>query len=235
MARSALPATFRWRSILDWIFPPRCGGCDAPGSLWCADCQAELRPVTPPLCAKCGQPNTPSGLCANCRASPLVIDSIRSVALFDGHLRHAIHALKYRRMAALAEPLGDALAQFWMLSPAPASLLVPVPLHPRRARERGYNQAALLAERLGRAIGVPARPHALARVRATAVQMSLNAAERKTNVADAFRCADPAVRGADVLLIDDVCTTGATLDACAAALLSGGARAVRGLTLARTP
>lgn len=163
-----------------------------------------------------------------------MIDSIRSVALFEGRLRHAIHALKYQRMAALGEPLGEALARFWTQSPAPADVVVPVPLHSCRERERGYNQAALLAGPLGRAVGVPVRPHALQRVRATAAQVSLNAAERMANVAGAFRCNDPALRGANVLLIDDVCTTGATLEACADALLSAGARAVRGLTLART-
>jgi len=156
------------------------------------------------------------------------------MALFDGRLRHAIHTFKYRRVAALADPLGDALARFWMQSPVLADVIVPVPLYPDRQRERGYNQAALLAHRLGRAAGLPVRPNALRRVRATAAQMSLNASDRKANVAGAFQCEDAAVRGAAVLLIDDVCTTGATLDACAVALMSAGAVVVRGLTLART-
>ena len=156
------------------------------------------------------------------------------MAVFEDRLRHAIHKLKYRRLAALAEPLGDAMARFYLQSPLPADMIVPVPLHPRRQRDRGYNQAALLANRLGRATCLPVRPAALIRVRATVAQMSLNAAQRKENVDGAFRCDDLTVRGQHVLLIDDVCTTGATLDACAVALKMAGAAEVRGLTLART-
>jgi ComF family protein len=164
-----------------------------------------------------------------------VIESIRAVALFEGPLRHAIHALKYRRLSAMAEPLGDLLAHFWVHASDGADAIVPVPLHDGRRRERGYNQAELLANRLSRRVGAPVRPNALRRLRATAVQMSLNASDRKLNVAGAFESADPAVRGKRVVVIDDVCTTGATLDACAAALLSAGAASVRGLALARTP
>jgi len=156
------------------------------------------------------------------------------MALFDGPLRHAIHALKYRRLASMADPLGDALAAFWATADLPADLVVPVPLHAARQRERGYNQAELLARRVGRAAGVTMRAHALKRTRETAVQMSLNAADRRANVSGAFFCEDSAVRGMAVLVIDDVCTTGSTLDACARALLEAGASVVRGLTLART-
>ncbi|MGH2593716.1 MAG: ComF family protein, partial [Anaerolineae bacterium] len=181
MARSALPVTWHWRRIIDFIFPPHCGGCQTLGSWWCDACQASVRGVTPPTCAQCGRPSVPSGLCADCRASPLTIESIRSMALFDGRLRQAIHTFKYRRVAALADPLGDALARFWLQSPVLADVIVPVPLHPDRQRERGYNQAALLAHRLGRAAGLPVRPNALRRVRATAAQMLLNAPDRKAN------------------------------------------------------
>ena len=229
----AAQATLSWQRIVNILYPPRCGGCQAPGSWWCETCQAGVRYVTPPTCARCGRPDVPSGLCANCRVSPLTIESIRSLAVFDGQLRHAIHAFKYLRVAALADPLGDALARFWLQTPIPADVIVPVPLHPRRQRERGYNQAELLAKRVSRAAGLPVRPGALRRTRATAAQMSLGMADRRTNVAGAFQCAEATLRGAVVLLIDDVCTTGATLDACAAALKSAGAAEVRGLTLAR--
>ena len=148
-------------------------------------------------------------------------------------MRHAIHTFKYQGAAALAEPLGDALASFWLAAPAPACAIAPVPLHPQRQRERGYNQSELLARRVGRKANLPVYPAALRRVRATAVQMTLGAAERKANVADAFRCDTDALRGGAVLLIDDVCTTGATLDACAEALKETGVTAVYGLVLAR--
>ena len=153
---------------------------------------------------------------------------------YEARIRHAIHRLKYQRLSALADPLGDALSRFWQRLGAQATCIVPVPLHPDRQRERGYNQSELLARRVGLLAGIPVYPHALRRVRATAAQMTLNAAERSANVAGAFRCDDPAVRGATVLLIDDVCTTGATLEACAQALKAAGAAEVHGLTLART-
>ncbi len=235
MAESAVSPSLSWRRIIDLIFPPRCGGCDTQGSLWCDDCRASVLPISSPTCLRCGQPDTHSDLCANCRASPLTIDSIRSLTLFEGRIRHAVHAFKYRRVAALAEPLGDALAGFWIQAPTPARAIVPVPLHPHRQRERGYNQAELLARQVGRAARLPVYADALRRVRATAVQMTLDAAERKANVAEAFECSASNLRGVPVLLIDDVCTTGATLDACAVALKAAGAEAVHGLTLARTP
>lgn len=156
------------------------------------------------------------------------------MALFDGPLRHAIHGLKYRRLSALAEPLGDELARFWLRGSMPVDIIVPVPLHPERQRERGYNQADLLARRVGRATGAPVQANVLRRTRVTAVQMSLNAAERKANVSGAFVADAASARDATVLVVDDVCTTGSTLDACAIALKEAGARRTLGLTLART-
>ncbi|HET7088154.1 MAG TPA: ComF family protein [Anaerolineae bacterium] len=233
MAEFTFSPVARWRRIVDLIFPPRCGGCGAPGSLWCAACQASAQPIAPPFCARCGKPGTPSHLCASCRASAPAIDSIRALTMFDGRMRHAIHAFKYQGLATLADPLGDALASFWLAAPAPARAIAPVPLHPQRQRERGYNQAELLARRVGRKADLPIYAGALRRVRATAVQMTLGAEERRANVAGAFRCSTDVLRGAAVLLIDDVCTTGATLDACALALKEGGVTAVYGLVLAR--
>ena len=150
-----------------------------------------------------------------------------------GRIRHAIHRLKYQRLSALADPLGDALSRFWQRVGVRATCIVPVPLHPDRQRERGYNQSELLARRVGQAAGIPGYPQALRRVRATAAQMTPNAAERRENVAGAFHCDDPALRGATVLLADDVCTPASPLEACALALKAAGATEVHGLTLAR--
>ena len=223
-----------WRDLIHVLFPPRCGGCQAEGSLWCDACQARLVYVHPPMCDKCGEPDV-AGLCVNCRAQPLQIEMIRSVAIFHGPLRHAIHRFKYERLAGLAAPFGDLLADFWLAHDLQANWIMPVPLHPARQRERGYNQSELLANHLAQRVGVPLVRSGLRRIRATAVQMELNAAQRKVNVAGAFECAERQVRGERVVIIDDVCTTGATLDACAAAVLKAGAASVLGLTLARTP
>jgi ComF family protein len=224
-----------WSWLIDLLFPPRCGGCQKAGSLWCETCRAAVQPIEPPWCEKCGEPFIADGLCANCRAHPLSIEKIRSVALFDGVLREAIHRFKYERLSSLAEPFGAMLADYWRAEQLAADWLIPVPLHPSRERDRGYNQSELLARQLSRRMNVPISRRGLRRTRATAVQMTLNAAERHANVAGAFACHEPRVRGACIVIIDDVCTTGATLEACAQAVLKAGAASVMGLTLARTP
>jgi ComF family protein len=231
LARSGQQA---WHRLIDALFPPRCGGCQADGTLWCDACQASLEYVCPPTCDRCGEPHT-IGLCTKCRAQPLQIESIHSVVIFQDKVRHAIHRFKYERLAGLAEPLGDVLAEGWRAQQLAADWLIPVPLHPARQRERGYNQSELLARRLSQRVNVPYSATALTRTRLTAVQMTLDAAQRKANVAGAFATVDARLRGARVVVIDDVCTTGATLDACAAALLAMGAASVAGLTVARTP
>ncbi len=223
-----------WTGLVDILFPPRCGGCQAEGSLWCQTCAASLVFVQPPTCDKCGEPNT-VGLCSKCQAQPLQIEAIYSAVVFDGQIRHAVHGFKYERQSSLAEPFGRLLAAYWQSRALHADWLIPVPLHAARQRERGYNQSELLARQLSRQVGVPTLPNGLRRTRATKVQMQLNAAERKINVAGAFQADDVRLRGRRAVVIDDVCTTGATLDACAIALLQAGAASVIGLTLARTP
>lgn len=148
-------------------------------------------------------------------------------------MEKAIHALKYKRLRAIAPLLGAYLAEYWQRSPFLVDIAVPVPLHPSRLRHRGYNHSALLVRELSVASGLPVVEDCLVRVRATAPQVQLNARERRENVAGAFQCADERLAGARVLLVDDVCTTSATLNACAEGLLAGGAREVWGLTLAR--
>lgn len=152
---------------------------------------------------------------------------------FEGVLRDAIHHLKYRGRSVLAKTLGSLMATYWMQHPMDCDIVMPVPLHTSRLRERGYNQAALLANEMAQQTGLIVDEHTLVRERATSPQVDLNAKQREENVRAAFRCAGSSPVGKQVLLIDDVCTTGATLQACATALRQKGALGVRAPTLAR--
>jgi len=223
-------------ALLDLLFPPRCLGCGGGGSFLCPACCDTLPRLVPPLCPRCGLPLAAGGSCPSCTRTPLSIEGIRSPFLMEGLAREAVHQLKYRNLRALACPLGRLLTDYLESSPRPADALVPVPLHRRRLRERGYNQAALLAREVGRNTGLSVVEGSLVRRRDTPAQArAASAAERRRNVEEAFYCRDGKLRGKRVLLIDDVCTTGATLDACAHALREAGALSVWGLTLAREP
>jgi len=164
----------------------------------------------------------------------LQINGIRSPYAFEGVMKQAVYRLKYGQWKVLAEPLGGLLAQYMTARPIPADALVPVPLHPRRLRERGYNQSALLAQELGRIMNIPVVHSALQRIRDSRPQVkAANASERRRNVQGAFECRGESLRSRRVVIVDDVCTTGATLDACATAALKAGAHSAWGLALAR--
>jgi ComF family protein len=160
------------------------------------------------------------------------IDGTRAVAFFEGNLREAIHAFKYQHRVELVDYFGTLLNDCLLTFPLPVDTIIAVPLHSTRERARGYNQALLLARALGARQNLPVWQDALTRTRATQSQITLSAAERRQNMRDAFAAMER-VRGARVLLIDDVCTTGATMDACGAALYARGAKSVWGLAIAR--
>ena len=218
--------------FLDLLFPLRCLGCGREGSLLCPSCCQSLPRIKQPFCQGCGTPLTGGNLCPTCVSHPLAIGGIRCVFLFGGTVRLAIHQFKYRHLKAMAAPLGLLLADYLRSYPLPSEVLVPVPLHPKRLRERGYNQASLLAIEMGKLTGLPLVEGALLRIRDTVTQArTASAAERRSNVRDAFACPQE-LHGERMLLIDDVCTTGATLDACAMALRAAGAGSIWGLTVA---
>lgn len=223
------------RGLLDLLFPPQCIGCRRPGTWLCADCVSSLPYITTSTCRRCGVPISEGPLCERCHRNPPRLDRIGSVFLFEGPIRRAVHRLKYRNARALANPLGASMADWWREHPIEADAIVPVPLHADRLRQRGYNQAALLARELERRTGLPLREDILIRVRSTRPQMELDAEARQRNMVGAFSCPNGQAKGQSILLIDDVCTTGATLEACADALRAGGASAVSALTLARAP
>jgi ComF family protein len=225
-----------WQGLLDLIFPPRCVGCRRSGVWFCPDCLAQVQPIPLPICRICGDRVFGAETCVSCRKTSPGIDGIRSVSLYQGPLRQAIHGFKYRRQRDLAPVLASLLADYLILNQPPGDLLIPVPLHPDRQRQRGYNQSILLARALIEALpnaGLAVNETGLRRIRATASQTNLDRHQRKHNVAGAFACADGSLAGRRVLLVDDVCTTGATLEACAVACHQAGAASVWALTVTR--
>ena len=162
------------------------------------------------------------------------LDAIRAVADHTGVLRKAVHAFKYEGRTSLARPLAGLMEKTGTEGGfLPVDAIIPVPLHPRRLRDRGYTQATLMARDLARALSLPIREDVLVRSRATKIQTQLSAAERRVNVAGAFTAKPTTAAGRDFLLVDDVCTTGSTLQACAEALREGGAGRVYAVTLTR--
>lgn len=220
--------------LLDLLFPARCAGCGHPGDLFCAVCQAQVQPVPQPVCIRCGRPVVAAGRCPECSAGQFHVSAIRSAGVYADPLSQAIHRFKYEGRPELHEPLGVLLTGYWLGRSATVDLVAPVPLHENRLRERGFNQSELLAAVLCRQARLPLlRPGVLCRQRDTQHQMLLGPAERRANVQDAFAWTGPSLDGCKVLLIDDVATTGSTLEACAQALLAGGAGKVWALTVAR--
>jgi ComF family protein len=219
---------------VDSFFPRRCVGCGKGGDFLCPRCLGRLPKLVPPLCPKCGRPQASAIICAICRKRQTELDGIRSPFRFDEAIRKAIHELKYRNLKAIAPCLAGLLADYLGANPLPGEALICVPLHPRRLRERGYNQSGLLVRELGKRVDLPVIEDCLIRVNQAQPQVrAVDVEERRRNVADAFVCRDEKVSGKQIILIDDVCTSGATLESCAVALKNRGATSVWGLTLAR--
>jgi len=256
------PDAAPWRgwagALLDLVFPPFCPVCRARleegrRDPLCGACWAGLPRIGPPWCRSCGQPMAgfpvaagamPPGtvradggpLCAACRRQPPAFAYARAAVRYEDVAREALHAFKFGGHRALAGPLGDLLVEALEghLPVGPPELLVPVPLHPGRERERGFNQSRLLARRLARAWGCPVRDDVLVRAVATPSQISLDGAARRANVRRAFRLRRPElVAGRHVVVVDDILTTGATLSECARCLEDAAPRTVGVLAVAR--
>ena len=214
------------RAALDLVLPPRCPGCTTEGEAICAACLKLLeRRLDEP-------PGVPIGLPAR---QPAGIVQLEWCCPFNGPARAAIHALKYDGERRLVAPLGRLMAARWRRAGIGGELLVPVPVHAARRRERGFDQAELLARQVSKDLRLPTA-YALDRAAKTAAMHKLDRGARQANVRTAFAVAprhSTAVSGRWVVLIDDVLTTGATLSGCARALYEAGASAVSALTLAR--
>ena len=233
------------RSLIDGllavVLAPACAACEAmldepTAGPVCRDCWERIVPFTPPLCVRCGDPlpswrviSLAARTCPRCRRRSSHLSSVRAIGAYDGSLRAIVHALKYGKRRSVARRLALRMRAQGADALSGADVLVPVPLHRSRRRARGFNQT----EELARHLGIPCRT-ALRRVRATPSQTALPVAQRHRNVRGAFTLVRRGnVRGLRVALVDDVCTTGATLEACARVLREAGAADVTAVTAAR--
>lgn len=225
------------RAVADLLFPPVCQVCRQPGEFpLCGNCQNQFRLITPPVCQKCGRPlRGPPDLvftCIPCRRRRLHFTRARAAGVYDGSLREAIHVLKFGCRRSIAPLLAQFMVGVAEQEFSSTDLIIPMPLHPTRLRERGFNQSDLLATVVGAHLKVQVVNDALRRVRPTDAQSSLTQEERRANVRGAFR-ATRLLGNVTVLIVDDVLSTGFTASECARALRQqAGVRRVEVLTAA---
>jgi len=236
---------FGWGKIVDCIFPPLCHYChellhDSRKIRLCDGCLAGVVPLEAPLCPLCGHPflhgNCSDHLCGACTLARPAFDAARGALVFDGAVRELIHQFKYSGKTMLRRPLAlyaaDHLDRF--VRESGPDMIIPVPLHKKRLRQRGFNQAILLGEIFAKKWELPLLRNTLRRVRWTEPQVNLSAAERLENVKGAFAVSgSPDLSGRRILLVDDVYTTGSTVKECAKILKQAGAEAVIAVTVAR--
>ncbi len=248
------------RAFLHAIFPPKCLICgayydsgqapagsyasyplfDLTALYFCESCRKDLTPIASPFCSRCGLPfvsrEGDNHVCSECLLEKRYFRRARAFGVYDGSLMEAIHLLKYRKKTSLSRPLGilarETFFQLWDMDGI--DLLVSVPLHVKRLRERGFNQAHLLIRRWAKQDGIPFDGLTLFRSRWTEPQTTLSRTERQKNIKGAFSLRHPEkIKGRKILLVDDVYTTGATVNECAGVLMKAGAEFVDVLTLAR--
>jgi len=222
-----------WRSM-DWIYPPVCASCGEAGYRLCADCMSKIRFIKGDRCTVCGERLArPIEVCLDCQHQPPPYTAVRSLADYEGVIRECIHAIKYDHNLGLGEFFSPMLADLVEEAGWRPDLAMPVPLSAQRAVERGYNQAACIAKPLAARLGVRYHPFGIERTRDTPSQVGLSAEARRQNVLGAFIAQPVIVSHMRILLVDDVMTTGSTMEACAQALRDAGAKEIYGLTLGR--
>jgi len=225
---------YRWLwSSLDLLFPPICAGCDQRGVHWCDNCSTQTKEIKPPICVICGRPMGEYELCHRCSSKTQHFNYLRSWALHEDPVREAILRLKYRHDISLGVILAEPLVELVDDIGWDIDLVVPVPLGVARLRERGYNQAILIARPIALRTGLRYNSNGLTRIRETRSQVGLSYNQRRTNVKNAFHGNPDLIANHNVLVVDDVATSSATMDACGEALKKAGAEKVYWVTLTR--
>ncbi|MDO9515545.1 MAG: ComF family protein [Syntrophales bacterium] len=231
--------------LADILFPAQCQTCGAVligdgGDIFCSNCLSTVRFTTAPQCTSCGRPfeatQGADHLCEECILSRPPFSVARSLGVYEGALLDVIHLFKYHGKISVGEALGRMMAQapYDSLAIGDYSLIIPVPLHPKRLRERGFNQSLILARQVSKQFSIPLEFLVLRRTLHTEAQVTLSGRRRRANVKGAFEVTDPSgTQGHKILLIDDVYTTGSTAAECSKVLMKSGAKEVAVLTLAR--
>lgn len=236
---------FNYKTAVDFIFPPTCVVCGKPFSTekeigMCPRCISQIKYIESPQCSQCGKPFysevSADHYCGDCLTQKRYFHRARAMGCYDGILRKAIHLLKYKLKNNLAFPLANLVADRMQsfFKEATYHLIIPVPLHPKRLRERGFNQALSLARLLSKKYDIPIDSHTLRRRKTTKPQVGLSEKDRKDNVKRAFSLLNRnKIVDKYILLVDDVYTSGNTVDECSKVLIKAGAHKVDVLTLAR--
>ncbi|MBI5665641.1 MAG: ComF family protein [Nitrospirae bacterium] len=224
-------------NFLNALFPETCPICRRPASDHktapvCTECWQSIRPYTGAKCRKCGRPLTSdaSTICGDCLQDEPAFESARSFGLYEGALRKALNLLKYHNVIRLSKPLSDILLR---IETPRVDAVLPVPIYKKRLRQREFNQSALLAKHLAKGTGSTLVLDSLVKMKDTKPQVGLSSNERRENMRNAFGIQNrEAIEGKDILLIDDVSTTGATIRECSKVLKKAGAGSIHALTLA---
>jgi ComF family protein len=240
----------RVERLVDWLYPPSCRACGGriagrDSEYFCNACWSDLTLVSHPLCTICGRPFLDASgndhRCGGCLTRAPRFSSARAWACYpreditEDPLRQVVQKFKYGRKVSLGKPLGRLMARGCQeyLNQRQVDLIIPVPLHPKRLRWRGFNQSVLLARQVSREYGLPMDPFIVVRHKETSPQTQLSEEERRKNVRGAFSLRSAGLQGKRVLLVDDVYTSGATVNECSRVLKQGGAKEIHVLTLAR--
>lgn len=221
------------QTALDWLFPPTCLGCGEEGVFICPDCFSKIKLVPKDVCNYCGSFTSKKGKCPQCAGRTLPYAGYRAFAYYEGVVRKAIHHLKYQNDLTIGRYLAGLLKLVYQRAGWQVDLIVPIPIGEQKRLERGYNQAERIAEPLAKLLKIAVTNEALLRINEISSQVGLNQDQRRENVRQAFIAKATLLKDRKILLIDDVFTSGATMEAAAAELMHVGAKCVCCLTVAK--